>query len=502
MELGCPVTSKADYITGMNADAYKQLLNWICLWGRRFLLPTLFGSLMACSPVGFMTTKSDAGVSLSDMSIEALRAREYGSTLRLIEELGDKCARPVTDDTKDRSSYRSYMAGYTSDGLDLFTRMDIPDGSSPENGFPVVVFAHGWVGIDDAPDYHFGCSETSIYGDAIDAYTRAGFVVLSPGYRGHGNVKGVSADGIWDMQKWDNGSYLMPSFYAIDVINLIGGLPSIERLELPDMEGRQVSIDKDRLYLTGHSQGGDVALTVLAATGEEAKSGIDISAASIWSGNIPDRFTQLETFYPMQVTPDAFMSGDGTWTGSATGQNGEINSNFVFGYPPAWIGTTDQSEWTWQKESWSKASVKEALEIKYTQMYDTVNTHLDDADDAEFSIVETSSGLQLTHDERIVQGMSHIGGYNKVGFLKETLALHFSDRDFYSLPRWNKDLCDRINRTQGHCMAFEYPGNTHLLTASEHAWFSPQGTVPGYEYLIRRDIELFSGKDPEDIPYP
>lgn len=361
----------------------------------------------------------------------------------------------------------------------------------PSRGYPVVIFVHGWIGIDDAPSLDFYYGGDSNYGEMINAYVEAGFAVFTPGWRGHGTVNGIPADGVEFMQAWDNGSYLSPVFYAIDILNLLDGLSSISQLDL------------NKINLVAHSQGGDVALITLAVAGEGSKVRNAIQAASIWSGNIPSRFTQLKTFWPMQSSPEAFMSGDGTWNGTAVGTDGRVNERLVFGYPADWIGTVNVDEWTWQNDTWSIANVPDAIIVKLEQMYDAINTYVDEIDDAEYKMARSDGpAFAILHDSRVTAAMDRIDAFDKEQFLTESLALHHSDRDFYSFPEWNADLCGRINQAGGSCFDFEYPENTHALRVSEHRWFSSETAVPGFSYVIQRDIALFRGENPAKIPYP
>ncbi len=102
----------------------------------------------------------------------------------------------------------------------------------PEKGYPVVLFIHGWVGIEGAPSSNFYLDGDGNYQEMIASYVDAGFVVFTPGWRGHGTVTGVPADGIEFMEAWDNGSYLSPMFYAIDVLNLLDSLSTFDNAEL------------------------------------------------------------------------------------------------------------------------------------------------------------------------------------------------------------------------------------------------------------------------------
>lgn len=418
--------------------------------------------------------------SLAALSVDSLRSRRYGSSIAVIE--------PRPNDASD-----SYLAAYDSDGLRVYTRVDIPLAAPPDDGYPVVVFVHGWIGIGSAPGLDFYYGNENNYGQMIDAYVEAGFAVFTPGWRGHGTVNGVPADGVEYMGAWDNGSYLSPVFYAIDVLNLIDGLDTFAAAEL----------DLRSINTVSHSQGGDVALIALAVAGEGSGVSNDIHATSIWSGTFPSRFTQLETYWPMQKSPEAFMSGDGTWNGTAIGSDGSINERFVFGYPADWIGTINRDEWTWQNDTWSEESVVEAIREKLDQMYTAINTFVEDIDDAEYQLAVGDSGaFAILHDERISAAMQRIGGFDAEQYLSERLALQHSDRDFYSFPEWNADLCSRINAAGGQCYNFEYPENTHSLRVSEHRWFSSARATAGFSYAIQRDIALFRGEDPREVSFP
>lgn len=447
------------------------------------------------------TQKSLAGSklqSLADLSVDALRRRTYGAgALDIIASLDRPCTSRESSGERPARALR-YVATYESEGHSIYARIDVPFAGQPENGYPVMIFAHGWVGADNAPNWHFGCTTESsygdIYGDVINAWAEAGYVVLVPGYRGHGTVNGVPADGHEDMLAWDNGAYLMPSFYAVDVMNLMASSQSGKGILVPREEGdpRKIEIDASRIYMNGHSQGGDVTLTVLAAVGEGAHSGLELAGASIWAGNIADRFTQLATFEAVSTSPEAFLAGDGTWNGTAIGADGALNPNFVFGFPPEWIGSPHPANWTWQKEAFSRTRVQDALRAKADDMYDTLQAQVTDLTELTWKIVSDETGrVSVKHDLRVLSIMSRIGGTNLPEYLSEPLNLHFSDRDFYSLPAWNEDLCADVGAKGGHCQTFEYFGNTHSLGISEHAWFSPPGTVAGHSVFIERDLCTF-----------
>ena len=141
----------------------------------------------------------------------------------------------------------------------------------------------------------------------------------------------------------------------------------------------------------------------------------------------------------------------------------------------------------------------DALEVKLQQMYSAIRNYVADMSNVSYTI-QSGDGLKTTikHDARVVAAMQMIGGFDQAQYLTEPLALHHSDRDFYSLPEWNSDLCDRINQQDGLCHDFAYAGNTHSLNVSERPWFSPRGTTAGFPLAIQRDIALFSGRNPAE----
>ena len=439
--------------------------------------------------------------SLDTLSIAALRTRQYQSSPSLIKQLStndvlSKYARHYSLD--GTAPFHSYIVSYQSDHRLVYARLDIPSTAMPAKGYPIIIFSHGWVGQEKAHHYNFGYDLTSLAGELINGYVDAGFMVITPGYLGHGTVDGVQADGFDIMQSWDNASYLAPTFYAIDLLNLLEGLSFLNSADWTKWVGNNKLRPKANLSainLTGHSQGGDVALTALAISGEGSSIKNSFSAASIWSGNIPGRFTQLETFAPMASTLQAFVSGDGSWTGTAKGQDGSINPNFIFPWPSDFIGTLDTSspDWTWQSEQWAEPNVESVVRSRYKIMYDRISAQVDDLEALYISIRTDDDGkVIIKHPPKFEQQMLAIGGFNAVAFLTEPLVLHYSDRDYYSMPSWNLDLAKRITQQGGKAQTFIYNGNTHGLKRSQYSWFSADDTTDGFPQAIKRDILLFA----------
>ena len=197
---------------------------------------------------------------------------------------------------------------------------------------------------------------------------------------------------------------------------------------------------------------------------------------------------------PMKSTAQAFLAGDNSWTGGSIGKDGSINPNFVFGFPPDWIVHQDNqdNQWTWQQKSWSLNSVEEALIVKFDQMYQTVNTYVEDINDASYQIETLSTGkIIVKHDKQLQAQMTALDAFSFPHYLLEPIALHHSNQDYYSPSHWNKKLAEQISLHGGQVFDYEYKYTTHNLTPSKYLWFSPKGTESGITRMMKRTIALF-----------
>lgn len=182
------------------------------------------------------------------ISIEGLQNRRYEAKISFEKKL------------IGAEKYDSELMSYFSDSLKIFALVNTPKTEAPKEGFPILIFGHGFhpepkkygvsnkTGKDWRPgDYYRGIPE---------AYAENGFLAITPDYRGH-NV----SDGF----EYTKTSYLASSYYAIDVLHLIAALSDLENANL------------ENVFFMGHSMGVDVGLKMLLATDK-------IKAASLWSG--------------------------------------------------------------------------------------------------------------------------------------------------------------------------------------------------------------------------
>lgn len=177
-----------------------------------------------------------AQASDSPLSIERMRARPYpGSALTTRQTLAPG------------ANYQRRIVSYQSDGLRINALLTVPTGTPPKGGWPAIVFNHGYI-----PPQQYRTTER--YVAYVDAFARAGFVVLKPDYRGHGTSQGNPA----------GTAYWSPE-YTTDVLNAFSSLKTLP------------GVNKARMGMWGHSMGGHITLRAMVINP-------DIKAGAIWAG--------------------------------------------------------------------------------------------------------------------------------------------------------------------------------------------------------------------------
>lgn len=169
------------------------------------------------------------------LSIEYMRKQEYPGSDIVIEQT-----------LPSGSNYDRYIASYKSDGLKIYALLTIPQGEKPENGWPVIIFNHGYI-----PPAEYQTTER--YLAYTDAFSRNGYVVFKPDYRGHGNSEGNP-----------EGAYYSP-VYTIDVLNAVSSIK------------RYPQVNPNKIGMWGHSLGGNLTLRSMVVSQ-------DIRVGVIWAG--------------------------------------------------------------------------------------------------------------------------------------------------------------------------------------------------------------------------
>lgn len=144
------------------------------------------------------------------------------------------------------SNYDRYYVSYLSEGLKIYSLLTVPRGEKPETGWPVVIFNHGYI-----PPTQYRTTERYIA--YTDAFSRNGYMLLRPDYRGHGSSEGTASN-----------TYTSPA-YTVDVLNAMSSV-----MRHPDA-------DPDRVGMWGHSMGGSITLRAMVVT-DTIKAGV------IWAG--------------------------------------------------------------------------------------------------------------------------------------------------------------------------------------------------------------------------
>ena len=169
------------------------------------------------------------------LSIEEMRKQDYPGSSIIIEQT-----------LEPGENYSRYYVSYLSDNLKIYALMTVPDGERSGNGWPVVVFNHGYI----PPGVY---RTTERYVDYVDEIARNGYIVFRSDYRGHDQSEGVA-----------RGAYGYPD-YTIDVLNAVASIKTY-----PDT-------DPDRIGMWGHSMGGYITLRSMVIS-EDIKVGV------IWAG--------------------------------------------------------------------------------------------------------------------------------------------------------------------------------------------------------------------------
>lgn len=179
--------------------------------------------------------------------IESLKKRSYpGSEIIISETLTSGI------------NYKRYIASYKSDELKIYGLLTIPDLPRPNNGFPAILFLHGYI----SPKIYIA---TNDYVATQDGLAQNGFVTFKPDFRGHGKSEGEAI-----------GAHFSEG-YIVDTLN------ALSALEINS------NVDKNKLGIWGHSNGGEIGLKAMIVSK-------NIKAGVFWAGVVGNPQDMLETY--------------------------------------------------------------------------------------------------------------------------------------------------------------------------------------------------------------
>lgn len=196
---------------------------------------TAIASPLPPSPIPTFTAIPTTTPIPHPMSIEMLRAGDYPGSEIFIEKELDRGA-----------NYRRYYAYYLSEGLKIYALLTIPEGDMPEDGWPAIVFNHGYI----PPDEY---RTTERYINYVDRIARAGYIVFRIDYRGHDQSQGEAT-----------GAYGDPG-YTIDVMNAVTSLKN------------HPQVNPEKIGMWGHSMGGFLTLRAMVIS-------LDVKVGVVWAG--------------------------------------------------------------------------------------------------------------------------------------------------------------------------------------------------------------------------
>ncbi len=178
-------------------------------------------------------------------------------------------------------AYTRHFITYKSGALTISGIMNVPSGTPPAGGFPVLVLNHGYI---DPAIYTNGRGLKR----EQDYLARRGYAVLHPDYRNHAQSdKDPEADIRFRLG------------YVEDVINLVY---AVRQSGLPYLDGTRVG-------MLGHSMGGGVTTNILVTQPDLVRAAVLFAPVSAdqadnfqrWTRSRPETADRITTFYG---TPD------------------------------------------------------------------------------------------------------------------------------------------------------------------------------------------------------
>lgn len=210
----------------------------IILVGLISITALYFIYLNSIKQTALINPNSSPGNKIADnpLSIKSMRGKSYPGSDLVIEKT-----------LSPGENFKQFIASYQSDGLKIYGLLTIPNGQKPINGWPVIIFNHGYI----PPDTY---KTTERYVAYVNAFAKNGYIVFKSDYRGNGSSQGQP-----------EGAYYSPA-YATDVLNAVASLKIYK------------DANPDKIGMWGHSMGGNITLRDIVVDTK------DLKAAIIWGG--------------------------------------------------------------------------------------------------------------------------------------------------------------------------------------------------------------------------
>src|SRR3989344_5348948 len=233
------------------------------------------------SPQELQENQGGLEENLHPLSIEYMQQQSYpGSDITIEQTL------PAG------SNYNQYIASYKSDGLKIYALLTVPQSAKPKNGWPVIIFNHGFM----PPDQY---RTTERYVAYVDVFARNGYIVFKSDYRGHGNSEGKAEGGY--------GS----NAYTIDVLNALSSMKKYK------------DTDPNRIGMWGHSMGGGITLRSMVVSK-------DVKAAVLWAGVVGSYSDLLNNWRRRNIPQSSPPHWATSWRQKLIDQYGEPSKNPEF----------------------------------------------------------------------------------------------------------------------------------------------------------------------------
>lgn len=193
-----------------------------------------------------------------ELTIPHLRERPYESSLSELKQ------------TSNNSTYISYLTSYSSDGFRINGLLTKPVGEMPEDGWPAIVFVHGYI-----PPANY---KTLVnYSSYVDFLARNGFVVFKIDLRGHADSEGEAGGGYFG------------SDYIIDTLNARAALSSSD------------FVNPEKIGIWGHSMAGNITLRSMVSSDTPA---VVILAGAVYTYDDRVKYgINDSSFSPNQFSP-------------------------------------------------------------------------------------------------------------------------------------------------------------------------------------------------------